>query len=405
MKKRHYLVTGALLALLPLVYFLGIPRPTTGKTGGPAPVPPAPRESAEERAKREQAEWIKATWELAKTSPAASHELWLEKERIAEPNPQMTPAFAAARLKEAAEIPDMMKRGMACREIISELCRAGYVSEAWGLIEKDHGKVRSQELDGFFGSMKVDLATFEARFKELNNKEENWRAMQCRLDTYRTEKLVSALMSPVVGSEFLALRDLEPEAFSNSVFNRLQGILADLPVPEREGRLSDAIALQQKGLLRVEEPVRLLGLMGDYDVFLKWQKFSDYTEGTDFGSKSGYIDVTRERFIGDMMRESSVQAVDLILKSGGTAGSRDLQLAMQQWSKIDSRGAMEWYEKNAATLGPEKQSSAAAGFFGLAYENGELDVARQWANKITQQKMREGALAAIDKKERELQGR
>ncbi|RYD19628.1 MAG: hypothetical protein EOP88_18250 [Verrucomicrobiaceae bacterium] len=405
MKKRHYAVTVGVIALLSLVYLLGRQGHTAGKAGGPEQVKPANRESADERAKREHAEWFKVTLELAKTSPAASYELWLDMQRNAEPNPLMNPAYAAARLEETRGIANMMQRGMACRGIIQELCQAGYVGEAWDLIDKDHGTVRSHELDAFFGSKMVDLATFEARFKELGNKDDVWRVMQSRMDTYRTGDIVKALMSQQVDREYLTLRDLHPDAFSNSVFNRLHSTLPDLPVPEREGRLSDAIALQQKGLLRPEEPIRLLGIMGDYDVFQKWRLFSEYTERTEFGDKRGFVDVTREQFIGEMIRESSLQAIDLILKSEGAAGSRDLRLAMQQWSKVDSRGAVEWYEKHASTLGSEKQSSAAAGFFGLAYENGELDVARQWASQITEQKMREGALAAIDKKEREQEGK
>jgi hypothetical protein len=405
MKKRHYAITGGVIALLSLAYLLGIAGRTEDKAGAPVQVKPVrresvgDRESADERAKREHAEWVKATIKLAQTSPAASHELWLDMERNAEPNPLMNPAYAAARLEQARGIANMMQRGMACRKIIQELCQAGYVGEAWELIDKDHGKVRSLELDAFFGSKMVDLATFEARFKELGDKDEVWHAMNARMLTYKIGDLVKALMSQQVDRQYLALKDLDPDAFSNSVFNRLHSTLPDIPVPEREARLSDAIALQQKGLLRPEEPVRLLGIMGDYDVFKKWRTFSDYTGRTDFGDKSGFVDITREQFIGQMFRESPSQSIDLILKSEGTAGARDLKVAVQQWSELDSRGAAEWYEKNASTLSPEKQSSAASGFFGLALNNGELDVARQWANQITEPRAREEALAAIEKKE------
>ncbi|RYD19012.1 MAG: hypothetical protein EOP88_20540 [Verrucomicrobiaceae bacterium] len=396
MKKPHYIIMGGIVVLLPVVYLVGSSRGPVGQTENKAAQ--AKSEAREEGRKP-------APREKHPDSPGSRHQARIEAEMKAAENMGMTPELAAARLKAAQAIENIHERAMVCAHIIGELCAAGYVNEAWAFIDKDFGKVRSAELDTFFASPMVNLATFEATFKELYNDAETRSAMSSRMEIHKTADLLDSLMSPQVDSEFLALKKLDPEGFSNGVYNRLHLDLRELPILEREGRLSEAFALQQKGLLRPVEPVRMLWKLGNYDAFQKWEKFSEFTAGTDFGSDRDYIEHTRESFIGDMIRESSLQTIDLILKSEGAPGSRDLQLAMQQWSKVDSSGAMEWYEKNASTLGPEKQSSAAAGFFGLAYDNGELEVARQWANQITEQKMREGALAAIDKKEREQQGR
>lgn len=391
MKKPHYFIMGGIVGLLPVVYLVSAPRGTVHQSDKPAQVKSVSREKGQKPAPPQ----------IDPKSPIGRHQARIEAEKKAAGKSGMTPELAAARLRAAQSIENISERAMVCSHIIRELCAAGYVNEAWAFIDKDFGKVRSQELDAFFGSMKVDLATFEAKFKELYNDDETRGAMNSRMENYQSAELVDALMSDTVDSSFLTLKNLDSDGFSNAVYNRLHFQLANLPILEREGRLTDAFALQQKGLLRPIEPIRMMWSLGDYDVFQKWEKFSDFTAGTDFGKDRGYIDHTREAIIGQMIRESSLQTIDLILKDEGTDGSVGLQLAMQQWSKIDSRGAMEWYEKNASTLGPEKQSSAAAGFFGLAYENNDLAVARQWANQITEQKMRESALAAIEKKERQ----
>lgn len=396
MKKPHYIIMGGIVGLLPVVYLVGASRgPVRQPDNKPAQVKSETREKERQPAPRQ----------IHPDSPGSRHQARIEVEMKAVQDKGMTPELAAARLKAALSIENIHERAMVCAHIIRELCAAGHVDAAWAFIDKDFGKVRSAELDAFFNSMKVDLATFEAKFRELYNNEEKGSAMNSRLENYHASELVDSLMGDTIDSGFLALKDLDSEAFSNSVYNRLHMSLDELPILELEGRLSDAFALQQKGLLRPVEPIRMLWKLGTYDAFQKWERFSEFTDGIDFGKDLGFIDHTREDIIGQMIRESSLQTIDLILKDDGRNGSVGLQLAMQQWSKIDSRGAMEWYEKHASTLGPEKQSSAAAGFFGLAYDNGELDVARQWANQITEQKMREGALSAIEKKEREQQGR
>jgi hypothetical protein len=395
MKKPHYIIMGGIVVLLPLAYHLGNSRGTERQPEKPVAVEKLTRKQEEK----------KEPLGVDPNSTLGRHQKRIETEQKAAAKSGMTPELAAARLKAAAGIENISERAMVCSHIIRELCAAGYVDEAWAFIEKDSGQVRSQELDAFFGSLNVDLATFEKRFKELDNAQETAGAMNSRMGNYSSQELVSALTNPQADSEFLKLKGLDPDNFSNGVYNRLHLGLRDLPILEQEGLLSDAFALQQKGLLRPIEPIRMLWKLGNYDAFQKWEKFSEFTTGTDFGKDTGYIDHTREDIIGQMIRENSLQTIDRILKSEGRDGSVGLQLAMQQWSKIDSRGAADWYEKNASTLSPQKQSSAAAGFFGLAYDNGELDVARQWAERITEQKMREGALAAIDRKEKEQQGK
>jgi hypothetical protein len=243
-----------------------------------------------------------------------------------------------------------------------------------------------------------DIATFEAKFEELDNKDEARAAMNSRMQNYNAGEIVKALMSPDGGAEFQALKKLDSDGFSNSVYNRLHFNLSILPVEEREARLADAHILQQKGLVRPVELIRMLYKLGDYSAFQTWDRFSQYSAGVDYGSDRGYIDHTRDSIINRMVKESSVETMGLMLKSPQPGRSRDIQIAIGTWAELDSRGAFDWYEKNASTLSPENKSSVAAGFFGKAYDNNEFEVAKQWAEQISDPKMRNAALGAIDKK-------
>ena len=327
-----------------------------------------------------------------------------KKARIAETKRRLTPELAALELEESRSIRDISQRASKCHGIIKELCENGYVEEAWALIEHDFGRVRTLEIEAFFGSLKVGLPSFEAKFKELYNAEEKGRAMDSRMENYKVDEVVSSLKNQDGDSEFKTLGNLDFSSFSNSVYNRLQIDLPGLPVEEREGRLATAHDLQQERLIRPVELIRMLWDMGDYSAFSKWEKLSQYTSGVDYGSDRGYIDHTRDDIVEKMVRESSVETIGIVLKSEGDRGSRDIQVAFGKWAELDSRGAAEWYEKNAATLSLEKKSSVAAGFFGKAFENNELAVARQWADQIADPKMRGVALGAIEKKEKKAGG-
>lgn len=390
MKKhiRTCAVTGGAAALLLAAYQLGTSKRSEGTSHHPDRAGAAVGQKSAERADAVIPDTVPGPAQVSR-----------------KPDGRMTPELAARRLEELKTSGSISERASAAYEIIRELCENGHVDEAWALVEKDFGKVRTAGLDGFFSSLKVGMPVFETRFKELYNADESRSAMNSRMENFKTDEVISALMSPEGHGDFLTLKNLDFDCFSNSVYNRLHLNLPDLPLLEREGRLSDAFELQRKGLIRPIENVRMMYKLGDYDVFAKWEKLSTISEGIDFGSDTGYIVHTKEGVINKMLRESSLQAIDTILKSDGPGGSMNLQLAIGQWTELDSQGAAEWYKNHVAGLTVEKQSAAAAGFFGKAFDNGELDVARQWANQIGSPEMREVALAAIEKKEMSKQGR
>ncbi|RYD34492.1 MAG: hypothetical protein EOP85_19795, partial [Verrucomicrobiaceae bacterium] len=209
MKKPHYLIMGGIVGLLPIVYLVGSSR---------GPVIQAEKKPAQAKSETREKERKPAPRGFHPDSPGSRHQARIEAEMKAAENKGMTPELAAARLKEAAGIGNIDERAMVCSHIIRELCEAGHVKEAWELIDKDFGKVRSVELDTFFASPKVNLATFEATFKELYNDEETRSAMSSRMEIHKTADLLDSLMSPQV--QMQAVIDAIAEAFRIELLQR-----------------------------------------------------------------------------------------------------------------------------------------------------------------------------------------
>ncbi len=317
----------------------------------------------------------------------------------------ITPDIARKKIQEALQIEDIGSRAKECSEIIMQLCLAGYTSEAWELIDKDFGRVRTFELDAFFRTPNMDVALFKEKFKSLYNSEESRSAMNSWFSNFDPNQITGSLLNSESNQQFLLMKDLDSACFSNAVYNRLHDGLETLSISDGDNRLNSADTLQKKGLLRPIEIIRMFSDLGNLGNFEKWDRFKKYTADVNYGSDQGFVDHVSNDMIKSMIRESATKTVLTILNEDGDMGAKYLQFAVQEWSELDSRGAFDWYQKNSKILSAEKKSYVAAGFFGKAFDNNELDVARQWANEINIQKMRDGALAGIDKKEAELKSK
>jgi hypothetical protein len=105
---------------------------------------------------------------------------------------------------------------------------------------------------------------------------------------------------------------------------------------------------------------------------------------------------SRER---DILRaeveQNPVETVNTILAGKGSFGDYWLEEAISTWVAKDFDQAVEWNEKNWASMPPAKAQYVAAAFAKHSLNQNDVDNARQWSALIQDRKTKERIEAAI----------
>jgi hypothetical protein len=305
----------------------------------------------------------------------------------------INPAEVKRLLAAAVEnMPDITQRSEYCGNLIRQLCLAGFSSEAWELIQASAGQVRNLEISAYFESSTLKDGKLLAKIRELDQPFDRGVAFDAFLSRFSSSEVQGFLSS----SDFKKYLESMGPGFavelSNSISSLLQGelIMSDGSnngeILNVASKLHASKALTTDGLMEVIDRDRSTG------PFDKWNVISGLKPSTGEGQ------AIRDRILNGMVKSDAVAAMSQILQSPGDQAMVDMQKITREWTKIDSRGAFEWYLNNAEAITKGQRSGIAMGFFKSALDIGEFDVARQWAERVEIPELRSGALKAIDTK-------
>jgi len=95
------------------------------------------------------------------------------------------------------------------------------------------------------------------------------------------------------------------------------------------------------------------------------------------------------------VRESGDEAMGMLLRGDRGFEVFWIEVAMNEFMKVDSRGAGEWYVENVAGLSSDQHDRVALAFARAAMGVGDSELALEWAWKIQEEELREVALGEV----------
>lgn len=299
----------------------------------------------------------------------------------------LTPEEAAQRLKKIMAIPDMWDRMVAAQKVIRDLCKAGYVDEAWDLIDQSPGDLRGAQLRAFFA------------FSEEHRGQEEMlnRIAGLGVNGFVGDQATAleGLIERMAGKEMLQLFG-RPQF--QLLFERLRGepkgellvrnmLGANLRLRLETGEdpadiLDIARDSHQLGLLGDSQLMRVLHSIKDYDAFEKFS-IAEKLVNSDEENREWRVALIKQVVSQDPNRSMKLLADDM-----GDSSDINFSEGLRYWNNVDPSGAVEWFTRSVHELTVEKSIVAAATFSDSAIYNGAKDVALEWAGKIPDEKLK-----------------
>jgi hypothetical protein len=305
----------------------------------------------------------------------------------------LTPEKAATLVADFnAKTRDINQRALFSSDLIIKLCKNGYAREAFDLIEKDYGRVRSNQLVNFFTHADLPREELLSMIPNMDFKADAETCLRGFTLRYRPEELGDVLTSPEVGSLMSSLGDrFPPQAMSSLVANSLNSALLD--GSSDPGKIVDTgLHLNSEGLLDAAQLLNLISKVPG-GAFEKWNMILGVDPKT---SWTGDSRNKRNGVIAEMVLSDGPQALSKILESSGNHRADDLRKAIGSWNEADPSAAANWYSQNRSGLNPDDQGAVASTFAREAMISSEFEGARQWAELINDPKLRAETLKAIE---------
>lgn len=286
---------------------------------------------------------------------------------------KMTPEIAEIILQRARkEIAQIDERGMFCGNIMYALCKHGYSTEAWALVDPNPGTVRDLEIGAIF--------VFDT----------------CPIDT-----LLGRLETLVISSErtqaLMGLIRARPDEFSKIDLSRLEmnstqernsvatSILAVINEPATEGRTAEALLVKARellvaGMVSPDGFRRILEGDRTNDPFRQWALVTGLDGILDVSDAESF----RITVAKNMVQADAVKALDFLSSDSETRYSYPLlREVIATIYEVDEDSANQWVADHLATLDPETGQRIIASLTQVSIKGGEFENARKWASKIT----------------------
>jgi hypothetical protein len=308
-----------------------------------------------------------------------------------------TPENAAKELLEAKSIKSVLKRMAACAEIIGRLCEAGYTEEAWGLIDNDPGQVRGSQLLRYFKVSSLNPAQFVEKLVTLPFKQEENTALRGYLDSFDTVGTKALLENTEFRSALAKLEEKNPGLLRMSLASVLQ-THALLPV---DASLKNAVFDAARDYFKsgwIDENGLALVLKVDKirDNFVKWEALTDAVPTAPAGS---IVSNARKELVEGMVDEDADKALGRVTARGSDKqGHVDLYVGLKKWGQTDTTAANRWFAEHKAGMDQVQLDASARAFFELALTYGEPDGAEQWAQQVSNQRLKDLLLAKLPSK-------
>lgn len=319
-----------------------------------------------------------------------------KKIQTGQSNSAITPAQALAAHVKARSISNLERRSLACSEIIGKLCLAGFSAEAWGMIDENPGQVRSFELAAFFRNAKVPLKEFIDKVEGLPFGEEVESALAARTADFKLDDM-RAMLSDSNFQLLLSSKSKLNAEFAQELPGRyLHGALAFEKDPAQTAKiLEGASEWHAKGLIDDDDFGRAVSRDISKTSFEKWDLIKNLGKTKDAPPIIGGL---REGCINAMVNADAGKSVELFMQTRDDQSYLDMSAAISRWGLLDPVAANKWFSENKDALHTEQKDAAARAFYKTALNVGETDGAEQWANQISDTKLRDELLRQLPKK-------
>jgi hypothetical protein len=305
----------------------------------------------------------------------------------------INPQSAAVAFGEAAEIKDVLEQANKYREIIKELCEAGYTWEAWELIIQEPGYNRDSQIWAFFFSANLDNRKSFELIRDLSDPKERQGALQAYLA--RNPDNLPAILAD---AEFQRLTQEMTGTYPNALVDVIGGSLranfdAASTDEEKEKAMSMIVELHSKNLVSNEVLATMIVRNRDKNPFDLWSWISESTMGSgEFGNDETAV---RKGIIQGMVFEDAEKALTEISTNSGKSGDSDLFVGLGILAENNPKAANNWYLSQKSNLTSSQQDHAAKAFAMVALRYGESQNAENWANQISNPDLRKSVIERI----------
>lgn len=307
----------------------------------------------------------------------------------------MTLERARERFEQASAITDIQQQALIYRETIRELCRAGYIQEAWDMMLQEPGYSRDSQICAFFLTAPLDLKDCSEKIALLQSSGEKKTALEYYL-AKNFDQYPGILEKPDFKRIMENLRESDPDALAGILSTAVRTRFDSSDESEKEKLNQIVRNLHSEKRLSNDDFANMVARNLGKPVSELW----GWIEGSSMGmdKPEGYAGQMRGGILAGMVTENPPEALTRIAASTGEAASYDLRLGLTTWAKSSPQAANEWYEAQRARLTQPQQDAAAEAFAALALEYRELDGAETWANQISNQEIRKSVLEKIHPK-------
>ena len=308
--------------------------------------------------------------------------------------PTITPDEARKLLQDSkARYLNIDERSKECAEIIRQLCLSGYTEEAWEMINNDPGQVRNFQLTSFFTNADIDSNNALMLMQNLQYRIDFPIALSAYLERLDLEQL-SEFVSSSENKE--TINHLANSSYRNLLSNSLSGALggriAAANTTKQLAIVEMASMLYQQNTINQECLLEAISNATSLDSFSKFEMLSAAVKSDAIISEATDA---RNRIIETMVRNDAEKSLNTIAGVRGEQGIIDMQFALNQWTKIDTKAAADWYSSNINKLDKNQQDGASLAFFKSALDYKEYDTALQWSERIVNLELRNNAKAII----------
>jgi hypothetical protein len=294
-----------------------------------------------------------------------------------------------SKLVHARRRENIVERAQACREIIEEMCKSGFVTEALALISGEPGIVRSAELNAFFVNCNLPVAEAAAILNALPYRNEVLLNVGNLLNGASLERALDFAESPEIR------KVLDSTGFSSAkelIGNNLAGYFSQLTQDislskeERGKALLTAKEWHSNGLLSNANLGTVLYNDTASSAIEKWQMLVEIKPDSN-GAIVG--EPVRHKLLENLVVESANEALPMLAKRSDPLSLDDLEYAFGYHATIEPSQARKWYEEQSGLLNQSQLDKLAAGFVQAALRNAEYDSAEAWLSKIGDDQSRE----------------
>lgn len=308
---------------------------------------------------------------------------------------ELTPAQASLLFEEfKSKNPGTRERFKFAAAIIRKLCELGYTQEAWELIEKDRGNVRTNQLAAFFTNAKSSHSELLGRILDAQ-REDVHVSLSGFMSRFKPEQYEEIIRSPDFRSFLGGLDRLDPneaKLIKNNISSGLGNVIT-IFIFEAPNQTSEilriAARLNSEGVLDTPRFMDLAARFGRGDPFGNWDLISAIQSGED------RVAGLRSNMIRDMLEVDAPKALSKILDNIYPGKASDISSAIGSWVNLDAKGATDWFQQNRGILSPQDSDTIAAAFSMYAGDLSEYPGAQQWAEQIRDPKMKAEVLKKI----------